>query len=573
LLSASEVEAFITRLEGRVAAVEKTVREAWWRLATTGTEEAQADLVAAGKEYNRLFAAKDEYAKVRGYYEERESLENGLLRRQVEVVYRIFASRHGDRETLDLIEELEARANAIYGNYRGVVAGKELGENEIREILRFSDDESLRREAWEASKTVGRAVEGTVRELARLRNRLAREAGYPDHFHRALDLQEIDAGELDGIMAELESATEAPFTEFKERLYEKLKVKFGVETVMPWHLSDPFFQSCKHDPIPLPRQASRGSEGGASGTGNGGLTSDAERDASKASVVDVDRFFQDKNLEELTRKTYDNLGLEVRDVLARSDLYERDGKNQHGFCLSVGREYPYDVRVLVNVRPDSYWMDTMLHEFGHAVYDKHINPKLPYFLRTVAHTCTTEAMALMMGSLTDDPAWLSAVVGVPEAEFDEVREGLLWSERADKLVFIRWALVMFNFEREFYANPERVDLNSLWWDLVERLQLVNRPPGRDEPDWAAKIHVAVAPVYYHNYVLGHLISAQLRHQLEERVTGGESFFMSEVAGRYLQEALFGPGARNRWEDTVLGATGERLNPGYFVKSLRQSGSS
>jgi hypothetical protein len=41
-----------------------------------------------------------------------------------------------------------------------------------------------------------------------------------------------------------------------------------------------------------------------------------------------------------------------------------------------------------------------------------------------------------------------------------------------------------------------------------------------------------------------------------------------MAGRYLQEAVFGPGARNGWEDTVLGATGEMLNPDYFVKSLR-----
>ncbi len=90
----------------------------------------------------------------------------------------------------------------------------------------------------------------------------------------------------------------------------------------------------------------------------------------------------------------------------------------------------------------------------------------------------------------------------------------------------------------------------------------------DRFDWAAKIHVAVAPVYYHNYVLGHLISAQLRNHLEKRVTGGEPLFMSEAAGRYLQEAVFGPGARSRWEDIVLGATGERLNLDYFVKSLR-----
>jgi peptidyl-dipeptidase A len=115
--------------------------------------------------------------------------------------------------------------------------------------------------------------------------------------------------------------------------------------------------------------------------------------------------------------------------------------------------------------------------------------------------------------------------------------------------------VMFDFEREFYADPNRDDLNDLWWDLVERLQLVNRPPERNEPDWAAKIHVAVAPVYYHNYVLENLISAQLRNHLETRVTGGEQFFASEAAGRYLQEAIFGPGARNGWQDTVLGATG------------------
>jgi peptidyl-dipeptidase A len=560
LSSPAEIETFISRLEGRVAPAEKSAREAWWRLATTGTEEAQEELVRTGMEYTRLFAERNGYEKVARWYEERDALENALLRRQVEVLYLAFAGHQGDEEILRQIQELEARANAVYGNHRGVVEGREVGENEIREILRSSGDGALRREAWEASKTVGREVEGTVRELARLRNRLAREAGYPDHFHRSLDLQEIDVAELDRIMAELESATDAPFKRLKEDLDARLAQEFGVELIMPWHLYDPFFQSCKHDPIPLPRQAPSRRSGGELGAD--------EELTSGRNGPDLDRFFRNKDLEELTRKTYDNMGLEVRDVLAKSDLYEREGKNQHGFCLAVGRGYPYDVRVLVNVRPDSYWMDTMLHEFGHAVYDKHINPQLPYFLRTIAHTCTTEAIALMMGSLVDDPAWLSAVAGVPEAELDEVREHIFWRERADRLVFTRWALVMFNFERELYADPDRDDLNSLWWDLVDRLQLVNRPPGRDEPDWAAKIHVAVAPVYYHNYVLGNLIAAQLRHHLEKEVTGGAPFFMSDVAGRYLQEALFGPGARNRWEDAVLGATGERLNPDYFVNSPR-----
>jgi peptidyl-dipeptidase A len=168
-----------------------------------------------------------------------------------------------------------------------------------------------------------------------------------------------------------------------------------------------------------------------------------------------------------------------------------------------------------------------------------------------------------MGSLADEPAWLSAVAGVPEVGLpgDLPRLG-----RADRLVFARWALVMYRFEKALYEDPNLEDPNTLWWDLVERLQLVERPPDRDEPDWAAKIHVALAPVYYHNYVLGHLMATQLRHHLEERVAG-KPFFLSELAGRYLLEAVFAPGARNNWEDTLLEATGEKLNPHYFVNSL------
>jgi hypothetical protein len=92
---------------------------------------------------------------------------------------------------------------------------------------------------------------------------------------------------------------------------------------------DPFFQSCKHDPIPLPRPASPRRSGGEVGVDDGELS--LGRDG-----PDVDRFFRDKDLEELTRKTYDNMGLEVRDVLAKSDLYERG--NEPTRLLSRRRE-------------------------------------------------------------------------------------------------------------------------------------------------------------------------------------------------------------------------------------------
>jgi peptidyl-dipeptidase A len=531
LIPTSDLERFISDFEERLAPVERAADEAWWTLATSGTEEAQEKFVAANKAYSGLFSDPDEHKKLRDVYENPDPEESPLLRRRVEVLYRMFEERQGEDEILGRIEELEAEANAIYSNHRSVVGGEKLGENQIRDLLRLSEDLDVRREAWEASKSVGRAVEGTVRDLARLRNQLAREQGYENYYARSLELQEIEASELAGIMDELASATDAPFGELKSGIDAGLRRKYGVDEVMPWHLSGPFFHR-----------------------------------APDVAGVDLDGYFGGKDLEELTRRTFDGLGLDVRGVISKSDLYEREGKSQHAFCTRIGREYPYDVRVLANVRPDANWMDAMLHEFGHAVYDRHVNPRLPYLLRTFAHANTTEAIALMMGALVDDPVWLRSVAGAKGEDVDRDASKLATHRRVDRMILTRLVLIMYHFEQALYSDPDSAELNSVWWDLVERFLYVDRPPERDEPDWAAVIHVAVAPVYFHNYMLGELISAQLRNYLEAHITQGP-FFDNEVAGRYLLESFFGPGARENWRDTVLRATGEPLNPGHFIDSL------
>ena len=241
MIRPSDLERFVSDFEDRLAPVERAVDEAWWNLATSGTDVAREEFVAAGKAYSGLFSDPDEYGRLRGLYGDLKSVESPLLRRRIEVLYRMFEERQGDVETLGRIEELEAEANAVYGNHRSVVGGEKLVENEVRELLRTSEDEGLRREAWEASKSVGRVVEGTVRELALLRNRLAREQGYEDYYARSLELQEIQAEELAGIMEDLASATDVPFRSLKDDLDVELRRKFGVEEVMPWHLSGACF--------------------------------------------------------------------------------------------------------------------------------------------------------------------------------------------------------------------------------------------------------------------------------------------------------------------------------------------
>jgi peptidyl-dipeptidase A len=273
----------------------------------------------------------------------------------------------------------------------------------------------------------------------------------------------------------------------------------------------------------------------------------------------LDRFYSGRDLVALTREFYAGLGLPVDDVLERSDLFEREAKDQHAYCTDIDRLG--DVRVLANVRPNESWMETLLHECGHAAYSKYHDPALPYLLRDAAHTFTTEAIAMLMGRLTRSAGWLHRVMGLKESEAAGLEKALHKQLRLGELIFARWGLVMYYFERELYRDPSQ-DLDGLWWDLVRELQLVTPPAGRKAPDWASKTHLATAPVYYHNYLLGALAASQIKAALPPGGLVG-----NKAAGEYLRDRIFAPGARYHWNEMLERATGEKLTAKYFVREF------
>ena len=139
-------------------------------------------------------------------------------------------------------------------------------------------------------------------------------------------------------------------------------------------------------------------------------------------------------------------------------------------------------------------------------------------------------------------------------------------QRLAQLVFARWCQVMVRFERALYTDPDG-DLDSIWWDLVERMQMISAPPGRSAPDWASKIHMVSAPVYYHNYMLGELLASQLDRYIHDKVLRAESrsALVAETrVGKYLKERVFDPGKRLPPDEMIRAATGESLTPDYFV---------
>jgi peptidyl-dipeptidase A len=522
----SDPAAVADEIEERLRPLSIAAANAWWDANVHADEETERRRVETEIARTDLLADGELFAAIEAA---RASGEGGgdLHARRLDLLHHAFLPNQVPGDLRRRIVELEASVEGRYARHRGEVAGRPVDDNEIKRILRTSDDPAERREAWEASKTIGAAVADDVRELARLRNKAAAAVGARDFFALSLTTSELDEDRLFETLEEAERLTAPPFTRWKRELDARLAERFGCSPsdLRPWHYDDPFFQE-----VPV----------------SGG--------------VDLDPVFAGRDLLELTRSTFDGIDLRTEEILERSDLFPREGKCQHAFCIDVDRAG--DVRVLANVVADQYWMDTMLHELGHGVYDVGIDPALPWLLRST-HLVTTEGIALMFGRLSADADWLERVAGVDAADAAALAGPLRAARAAELAVFARWVLVMTHFERGLYADPEG-DHDARWWELVGRFQLVTPPDDRRAPDWAAKIHVAVAPVYYHTYLYGQLVASQLRSTIDGECGG---LVGSPGAGAFLTERIFRPGAAIRWDRLLELATGEPLTAAHFAREL------
>ena len=522
-------DAVLRRLTDRLAPLERDLHRAFWAASTDARPETSAARQRAEEAWLAALGDPGLFAEVQGALASAGAAGTGpYARRALEQAnLDLLANQIPEGDRAELVS-LQAKVEHAFSTVRGRVGDRELANNELERILADSNDPAERRAAWEAGKQVGAAVADDVLALVELRNRVARERGYRDWFAFALAAGDVDETWLERMLDEVEAATSEPFLAAKAALDASQSARFGVavEDLEPWHYGDLFFQ--RYD-----------------GQGE----------------ADLGPLLEGTDTVKLTVATYDGMGLETRHLLERSDLHPRPGKDQHAFCLDVDRAG--DIRVLANLAPGEEWLDVLLHEVGHAVYDDHIDRSLPWVLRRPPQPLVTEAVALMLGRLRRDPEFLVEVLGADRAAAEALTGPSREVLRTGQLVFARWCLVVVRFEQAMYADPGR-DLVGAWWELVSSLQGLRRPSGRTAPDWASKIHLAVAPVYYQSYLLGELLASQLDQAVRDQAGG---FVGRPEAGAFLAERVFAPGAAQPWRDLVASATGRPLGPAAFLAGL------
>jgi len=530
----STLASFVDRIVGEVEPLHLRHNEAVWQANITGDPAHEEESARLDAQIRKIFSRTEPF-RLLGEALKGGGVEDAQLERQLVLLHHSFQAHQIPPETIERMVRIEKGLESRFNNFRAELDGARVTDNQLLEVLRLENDSARRRRAWEASKQIGREVRGDLIELVGIRNGAARDLGFENYYSMMLVLDELDERELVALLDELDRGTRPLFEPYKRELDERLARRFRLAPaeLCPWHYSDPFFQEAP------------------------------------AAEVDLDACFPGQSLEQLTRRFYHAIGFQIDDLLARADLYERPGKCQHAFCLSV--DHGQDIRVLCNLRPTERWMSTMLHEFGHAVYDQSIDPALPFLLRAPAHTLTTEASAMLFGRLSKNAAWLTLHAGMPAAEAGKAAAAVARAIRGQLLVQTRWCLVMCHMERALYRDPAQ-DLDRLWWDLAERFQGLTRPKGRSSPDWASKIHFSVAPVYYHNYMLGEMMASQLQRHIQREVLGDGGdvwarYVTSPEVGRFLEERLYRTGRLWDWRETLRRATGETLSPAALVGEL------
>ncbi len=526
------MDEFITSHVGKIKPMAKEVSLASWEAAISGRPEDYDKVSELTLKVRQVYSDPQEFAFLKDAKESGQ-VTDAILARQLDVLYNSYLESQIEPELLKKIVDLGTKIEKNFSTFRGTIEGNKVTDNEIKEILKTQTDSGKRKQAWLASKQVGAEVADDIVQLVKLRNEAAKKLGFDNYHTLSLATSEQDVKELDRIFEKLYELTNEPYAKLKAELDRILADNYGIAVaeLMPWHYHDPFFQE-----TPLVYE------------------------------LDLDAYYEDKDVKELAAEFYAGIGLPVESILANSDLYEREGKNPHAFCTDIDREG--DVRILCNITNNEYWMEVTLHELGHAVYDKYHDRQVPFLLRRPVHAFTTEAIAMFFGRLSRNSAWMQQMLGLTDRQRAQIEKVSGKYAQLKQLIFARWDMVMYNFEKQLYANPEQ-DLDSLWWRMVEKYQLVKRPQGRDEPDWAAKIHFTIAPCYYHNYLLGELLASQLHNHMTREILKLESdknlsYIGRRELGDFLRENIFEAGAVYHWNEMIKRATGQPLTPDYYV---------
>ena len=507
-------EEFSKKLEPIQIMVEKTC----WDFYTNSTDENMQKFQQSVDERSTLFQDKN-------FYEKLNSVDSKSLskhdQKQLKDLLREFDEEINSGDELKDLRDKENEIAQKFNSYVPKIDGQEVTKTEITKILQTEENPEIRKKAYEAKINGGDLIADDLIEFFKMRNNYAKKKGYENYFEYQLkEVYDVDLNYLEKLIEELYTKSKEQIREIQNTQYKELKEFYKIEKLQSYHYG-----------LLLNSNPSK-------------------------SVNEALSKYPCEIVEKITKKTYAGMGYDIDEMVNNGkltlDLYPRKNKNTHGFCFGV--EAGKDSRILANLTNNVISIDTLNHEMGHVIYDLGISTELQFLDKQPSSSAMTEAIAMMMGDIMKKEDILKEFIS------QELLYKFKLSHRKDEANFVSRSLLIIEFEREIYKNPEK-NPKELWKNLVKKY--LNRDEALTN-EWATIPHYLSHPAYYQNYFRANIMKAQIYNYLKS-VLG--NITENKSTAEFLNKNIFSVGATIDENDLIKQLTGKELSSDDFFLNL------
>jgi peptidyl-dipeptidase A len=455
-----------------------------------------------------------------------------LLKRQLSVLYQSFMGPQVEAERYKKVRFAETKLWQSFLGVEVVWEGRKYKGSQLDSLRSNANDRNMLKMVHEAYREKARQIAGDIVAMVKMRNELARDFGYTDYYQLALETKDQTPEKIISLLREIGEETDQPFFETKTTIDKLLAKRYHlpVTDLRSYHYNDE-----RRSYLPL-------------------------RFSQK-----MDSLYREKDPVQLAAAFFEGIGLPVQEVIDRSDLKFRKGKSSGTSVYNI--DFSKDIRMMSTIYSNTEGMKKMMHLCGHASHMTNIRENIPYLLKD-PNSVVTEGIASFFENLPSNSSWLKGEFGLDEASNQEFRLLCMHYLQVDRLFRFRRLLVKSLFEREIYRDPDQ-NLGELWYRLNEKYLGITPPNDPEPSDWATSGYFTSFSCTVHNFVLADLFAGQLQHYLEMNILNAHNsqYQHNRAIGNFLVEKVYQYGDLLPWEQLIVQATGEPLNPLYLANYL------
>lgn len=445
-------------------------------------------------------------AEYLGVLEEwRGKVEEPVLKRHLEIIYRDFFQGKTSSEEIDSLSE--SIRKELY-EFRPLVNGKRITLSEQTHILKYCEDPERRKEAFLADKELHDAVAERVKKLIKLRNEKAQKLGYKNYPDLKLEMQDVKYNDLKSILSQIVNAKEI-YESFIKQCASVLKT----DTIHLWDKSY----------------------------------------ASQKILYPDEHFFSKDNILDVVFSTLSELGFQKEcDTIKVHNTEIPHGGG--GMCFPG--KLPDQVHILYQPTDGHWFYHVLFHESTHAIQFLNSTHTIPS-LRLDSFYGIIEGIAETIAGLGKDPQWLRDKIKMPQNKIPDFIKTKEMKIATFTFSHLKGALKEFSM----YENPDG-DFDMMCKKIHQ--DFGDFFPDDYSPQWAGNTMLVSHPVYRQNYVIAEIIASHLWQDMTKKLG---NIYKNPNVGEYLRSNFFKPGNEIPWLDKIEKATKSKLNTKGFVEML------